>query len=1546
MQTCEKPAVSRVLKVVDPSNCRVERPQRSRHAFLAFAILSTPAPSVEHPPEPSWAHRVRHNLRRQVRRFVALHWFAARLIVALTALALTMSATAWAGLHLFIVPRINEWRSTIEDLATQAVGVTVRIARIEAHADGLLPRVALRDVQLIDAQGHPALTLPHIDARLSGWALTPAALLRQDLPLRYLVIRSPELEVRRDAQGRIFVAGLPVHTHSTAARPETDTPSAGANWLFSQNHVQIDNGRLRWIDEQRGTPALDLHAVSLTLRNGPGLLGRHHEMRISATPPAAWGQPFSMQAEFDQPLVDARALVGHVAAARLPRAALTHPADWRTWRGQIDVVLPHADVQALRRHVDLPIDIDRGQGDIQARIEWADRRLRSASATLHLREVQLRLGRDLDALALKRLDGRISARFDTATSSLRAEELSFVADAGWAWPQGDVALSWRTDPARSPDLAVPDLSGGGELNVRALDLNAVSHLLHHLPLGQAVHAPLRELAPQGQIETLSMRWDRWDRGAATPSRYSARGRVRGLTIEHAAAAPGTDASPPVGHPGVANLDLSFNATERGGQADVSVRKGSLSFPGVFDEPTLALRELDTRLRWTLTPAADPRVPPRIELQAQRGQLINDDLSGSFNATWRTGDPQRRDAPGAGAYLPGTLQLDALIEQGRAAAVPRYLPTTIPHDTRAYLIEAIQAGEVRNVNFKIDGDLWDVPFGPQTPGTFLIRGEVRNATLLYVPPRLLSPGAPGWPAFTQLDGELVFDRESMRIHRARGRLSGVGSGRYEIHNVEGRIDSLGHDATLVIEGQGKGTLADALRLVQNTPLDGWTGRVLTEAHGDGPTELQLGLTLPLSHINDSTVRGSLKLGGAEVRLIPEAPIMSNVRGKVDFTDRGVRLQTTATMLGGPLTFEGGSQSDGSMRFTGANTLTADGLRRYASGQAPSGSAPGSTPLERLTAALSGQTQARFNLTVARGQTDWQLTSALTGLSSALPAPFGKTADTPLPLKVSLHPIANANANTAANTAANTSAPASPPPQHDVLRLELGALLQAHYLRDISGPTARVLRGAIGVQQAARLPGPNASGIDAQITASVFDADAWQAVFKTPDAAPTREPQRLTTPLTDAASHPGTDNRYLPDALTLRAREIRFDERRFGAHTLTLIRPTASNPAWRARIDGEQAKGTMEWRPLPMARSGAPADNAPYRVQARMSKLVVPAQAASTSTSATQAPPPSTAPTPPSVPALDVAIDDLEWGGMKLGRFDVQADHSGAGDAAAARAWRLSKLNIGNPDARLSATGQWMPADGGAGHTTLDFKLDLSNAGNTLTRLGLPKTLRNGKGQLSGQLGWAGSPLSPNKASMDGQLKLGLEAGQFLRAEPGIAKLLGVLTLQSLPRRLLLDFRDVVQEGFAFDRIDGDASITRGVAHTRNLRTRGVQALVLMEGQADLVNETQNLHVWIVPEINAGTASLAYAAINPVVGLGTFVAQYLLRKPLAEASTRELRISGTWADPKVESIERTSAAPRVSDAPASGSPGAYISAPGAASAPAPAASSASAPATARP
>jgi uncharacterized protein YhdP len=95
--------------------------------------------------------------------------------------------------------------------------------------------------------------------------------------------------------------------------------------------------------------------------------------------------------------------------------------------------------------------------------------------------------------------------------------------------------------------------------------------------------------------------------------------------------------------------------------------------------------------------------------------------------------------------------------------------------------------------------------------------------------------------------------------------------------------------------------------------------------------------------------------------------------------------------------------------------------------------------------------------------------------------------------------------------------------------------------------------------------------------------------------------------------------------------------------------------------------------------------------------------------------------------------------------------------------------------------------------------------------------------------------------------------------------------------------------------------QGIASTNNLQMKGVVAGALIEGSADLVRETQTLKVVVVPEINAGTASLYVATINPLIGLTSYLAQMVLAKPLVSAGTTEFRVDGTWANPRVTKVE---------------------------------------------
>lgn len=486
----------------------------------------------------------------------------------------------------------------------------------------------------------------------------------------------------------------------------------------------------------------------------------------------------------------------------------------------------------------------------------------------------------------------------------------------------------------------------------------------------------------------------------------------------------------------------------------------------------------------------------------------------------------------------------------------------------------------------------------------------------------------------------------------------------------------------------------------------------------------------------------------------------------------------------------------------------------------------------------------------GQTDYQLRLAF---KSALPE---------LELRSNLQGLASSLPAPLAKAAADSwplllrVQPMDGGGQREAWGLSLGAVAQALLERD--GPRTR--RGLIRIGPGdMSLP---AEGLVLAWSAPEIDLDPWR--------------QRL------GGGAPGGDG-FLPARIQLDTPVLRVAQRRLTQASLS-VQQLPARQAWQLALKSEQASGELLWRD---AGGGQPPS-----LQARFSRLALPPEEtqqvdAWLDSSAASA----------ALPALDIEADDFQMRGRKLGRLSLKAAGAPAG-----RDWSLQSLVLAHPDATLNASGQWRAADK---RTQLDWQLAIDNSGRWLDALGFGNTVRGGRGELKGQLSWKGSPLAPSAAGLDGHFSMQLAAGQFLKADPGVARLLGVLSLQSLPRRLLFDWRDVFSGGFAFDEFAGDVSIQQGVARSSNLRMRGLQASVVMDGSADLRAETTELKVLVIPEFDAGGAALAYATVNPAVGLTTFLAQLLLKKPIAAANTTQLRISGPWSDPKVEKIEKSNA-----------------------------------------
>ena len=298
----------------------------------------------------------------------------------------------------------------------------------------------------------------------------------------------------------------------------------------------------------------------------------------------------------------------------------------------------------------------------------------------------------------------------------------------------------------------------------------------------------------------------------------------------------------------------------------------------------------------------------------------------------------------------------------------------------------------------------------------------------------------------------------------------------------------------------------------------------------------------------------------------------------------------------------------------------------------------------------------------------------------------------------------------------------------------------------------------------------------------------------------------------------------------------------------------------------------------------------------------------------------------LPAIDLKVEDFEINAKKLGKLDLVASNT-AGE------WRIHRLNLTNADATLAGSGAWraraalVPGSGAPRATLkrrvdLDFTLEVKDSGLLLDRLGYPKTLQRGTARLEGSIAWDGVPVAIDYTSLSGDIKLKADNGQFLKADPGIAKLIGIMSLQALPRRITFDFRDVFSDGFAYDNIVATAKVNRGVMALTDFKMKGVSAAVLMTGEIDLGREAQNLRVLVIPDLGGGVGSIITAALgNPLLGLITFLAQQALKDPLGKALSFEYAVTGAWGDPKIERQPRAVAqAPTTNAEPAGPASGA--------------------------
>lgn len=890
-------------------------------------------------------------------------------------------------------------------------------------------------------------------------------------------------------------------------------------------------------------------------------------------------------------------------------------------------------------------------------------------------------------------------------------------------------------------------------------------------------------------------------------------------------------------PGVDNLSGTLELSDKGGSVTLASLNTSVTIPDIFSVPTMHLTSLSGRFDWTL-PTKDTPLTVRFDgIEAS-----NDDASATARGWWK--------ATGGA----GTLNLKGDIRRALATSVWKYMPRVVGDGTQRWLEAGLADGTASNGFYEVIGRLDRFPW-VKNPAKiegererFVIEADVHNAALDYVPSYektregTFVRGAE-WPLLTGIDARLAFRGLGMTVTASGAETLGtrVGAIKAAIADL-----SAGHNVTLTVDGSAAGKLQPMLDYLGKSPIGGWLGGAFDGAKATGDALLKLKLAIPLLHARDTTVDGSVRLAGNSLTMMHPIPPVTDAAGTVHFNERGASARGVSVRAfgHGDSTLGITTLSDGAITFTASGSADVSDLTYFAPHPV----------FESVMQHVAGTAPFVANVTLQGGSFTASVQSNLSGVAVDLPRPLGKSADEKWPLSVQ---VSQKKCGASKSTL-----------------VHVAGARRFDVIFEIPDNTQHTLTGTVAVGTRAQLPD---SGLAVAVKADTLTWNDWEKPLKDLLASAAKGSGEGENPLRSIDVSAG---KLTVDGTTLEKASAHYTRSADNAQTLDL-----TSSQWAAKVTYEGRSGTDDR--LTLTADKLHLTQAPIEAVKRFfsdddksdSKL-------------------SLAAIPDLVVhARDVAFDDKRFGDVLLSTHTVRNRTS---DEVV-----IDRLTVASADAQMTGKGRWSGTKNASLEQTttqveLDLKLD--NTGKLLESLGIAGVIEGASGKGKAAVSYKGAPWSPDLSSLSGTTSLELRRGSIVQIDPGAGgALLSILSFQSLLKRLTLDFTDLIHDGLAFDSISGTSEIRNGVYSTDNTKISGTHGTVLISGDADLANRFLSNRVVFLPDLNAGNASLALTLVNPAVGIGTFLAQMLLRNPLSNMFKVEYSITGTFENPKIEKIE---------------------------------------------
>ena len=800
--------------------------------------------------------------------------------------------------------------------------------------------------------------------------------------------------------------------------------------------------------------------------------------------------------------------------------------------------------------------------------------------------------------------------------------------------------------------------------------------------------------------------------------------------------------------------------------------------------------------------------------------------------------------------PDQITLDMEFVKANLATAYRYMPVGINKDSRLYLSKAFESGEIQNGSLHIKGDPNLAPYPTGTVGELSLRLPFSKAIIKPVP---LLPASQGvWSAFNNVSGSINIQQAALNIDIDKASYKKVA-----ITQVKSQIPNLSaKNLALLINGSIEGDGPEILDYLFASPVGIRQANLAKNLSLKGPVNVGLDLKIPLSGSDDVNFDAKINLPGNQAQW-GQVPPLENLKGKVRITEVNPEFDNvTAKFLGGNFKITGAPSSAGNTSFSIGGDINAGFIKDYISGNLRSRAHPA------LLAAMSGSAKYEGLINFNKAGSQTKLNFDLRNWASSAPSPAKKLAGTPMlgELNLKIYPASKSN----------------------LVRADWSGKLGEQYFLQGTLNSANEVKNAVGVGSPTPLP---QQGISLHLASNELDLDQWVEFL---GAGKSKDKTIEVNP----SNAPEADVQISAQVKKLIALDREWTD--------VSMQSQKKNTAWQLRLNSPQITGQVQWQP-------SSNDHPSGLISGRLARLKVPDQRTSLTLPPKEdviskaAPTPLKTPVDPnSIPSLDLTIDDLSWPKAQLGSVKIKSRTS-------RDLMKLESMQINNPQGNSIIKGQWQARTQNKPElSSFTADVNIKDAGQIIAHWSNSKSVEGGEGKLNTSLTWSGSPFSPTYDSLAGNVSLDLAKGRLLEVNTDGAKLLDVLSLQSLFRFATFDLKgslgNLATKGTPFNSIASNFEITQGIAQTKQFTMILDQARVAMTGQINVAKETQDLRFTIFPTIDATAGSLAVFVINPIAGLGAVLGQYLITNQINRTMQTDYLVQGSWENPEVIPLDQ--------------------------------------------